>query len=107
MADTTSDFQRALGRLVLTIINRDPIGTQMTALSEALVAQGARIAEDFTEMRRLLTESQANEAAALTNDAADAATIAAAQEAAAAAAARADELQADIDDALGVIGTTD
>lgn len=66
-----------------------------------------RVSADFAEMRRLLDQSQANEAAALANDAADAATIAAAQAAAQAASDRADELQASIDAAVADIASVD
>jgi hypothetical protein len=93
MADTTSDFYRALGRLVLSIINRDSIGNQMSALSDALQAMTARINEDFANLRALLDE-------ALANDAADDAALAAAN-------ARADELQADIDAAITAVGAVD
>jgi hypothetical protein len=94
MADTTADLaNKALGRLVFSIINRDPVGEQMSALSDALTALKGRVAEDFGELRRLLDE-------ALANDAADDATIAEVT-------ARADELQADIDAAIADAGTVD
>jgi len=84
---------RIIGRLVFSILNRDPIGVQMSALSDALVAMKARVAEDFANLRALLDE-------ALANDAADDATIAEVT-------ARADALQADIDAALADVGAVD
>jgi hypothetical protein len=92
MADT-AQFPLAIGRLVLAIINRDTIGNQMSALSDALQAMSARINEDFANLRALLDE-------ALANDAADATALAEAN-------AKADSLQADIDAALGAIAAVD
>lgn len=62
---------------ILTILETQ--GAQMSALSDAVDALVARVSEDVQHLRDLLAESQAREAAALANDAADAAAIAAAQ----------------------------
>ena len=59
----------------------DQLGAQMSALTDAIDAMQTRVAEDFTELRRLLDE-------AIATDAADAARIAELQ-------ARADQLVAD------------
>jgi len=93
MADSASAFHQALGRLVVAIIGRDTIGNQMTALSDALQAMQARINEDWAKLREELNT-------ALANDAADDEELAAAN-------ARADALQADIDEALGTIAAVD
>jgi len=65
----------------------------MSALSDALTAMKDRVAADFGELRRMLDE-------ALGNDAADATRL---QE----VTARADQLQADIDAAIGEISAID
>ena len=93
MADSENEVNRTLGRLVLSIINREPVGVQMTALSDALSAMKSRIDEDVANFRRLIDEAVAANA----GDDAEIERLT----------ARADELQADIDAALTEIGNVD
>jgi predicted RNase H-like nuclease len=88
-----NELYRSLGRLFFAIISREPIGVQMSALSDAVAAMVAKVNEDVAHLRELLD-------AALATDAADAATIADLR-------AQADATGADIADAISAMSAVD